>query len=77
MNYSSYLRYRYRDHRLEDQKGTYNTIEEVDNAKKPWSDFDSKIDQWTGKDEHYWFRTTITVPDSFDEKPYTLYLRLK
>ncbi len=51
------------------KKGTYNTIEEVDNAKKPWSDFDSKIDQWTGKDEHYWFRTTITVPDSFDEKP--------
>lgn len=51
------------------KRGTYKTIEEVDNASEPWQDFNSRTDQWTGKDEHYWFRTTVTVPDSFEGKP--------
>ena len=57
------------------KKGTYNTIEEVDRAEEPWKDFDSRKDQWTGKDEHYWFRAKITVPDSFDGK--SLYFLFK
>lgn len=50
------------------KKGTYNTIEEVNRSNEPWQKFNSKTDQWTGKDEHYWFRTKVTVPDSFDGK---------
>ncbi|HHU78029.1 MAG TPA: alpha-mannosidase [Clostridiales bacterium] len=51
------------------KKGTYNTIEEVDSAAEPWQDFDSRTMQWTGKDEHYWFRTKVRVPESFEGKP--------
>lgn len=25
-------------------------------------------DRWYGPDKHYWFRTTITIPESFDGK---------
>src|SRR5690554_1522869 len=51
------------------KKSTYNIIEEVDSAAEPWQDFDSRTMQWTGKDEHYWFRTKVRVPESFEGKP--------
>ena len=36
--------------------------------KEPWTSFDTVNDRWYGPDKHYWFRTTITIPESFDGK---------
>lgn len=33
-----------------------------------WEEFDSETMHWYGKDRHYWFRTTYTVPEEMDGK---------
>ncbi len=45
----------------------YHTAE-ADASKEPWTSFDTVNDRWYGPDKHYWFRTTITIPESFDGK---------
>lgn len=34
-----------------------------------WKRFDSRTMHWYGKDRHYWFRSTFTVPESLNGKP--------
>lgn len=48
--------------------GCFNTPIEADAAQTDWEDFDSRTMHWYGPDKHYWFRTTLTVPESFDGK---------
>ena len=50
------------------KKGVFMTPKEVDESSVAWQNFDSKTDIWPGPDEHYWFRTTIEVPQNFDKK---------
>ena len=50
------------------KNGCYITPAEADASEEPWSAFDTVNDRWYGPDKHYWFRTTITVPESFDGK---------
>lgn len=54
------------------KKGTFFHPDEADKSTAPWSDFDSTTMHWTGTDEHYWFRTVVTVPQSFDGKSFSL-----
>lgn len=49
--------------------GFYLNPAEADAAAEAWREFNSNTDIWSGPDEHYWFRTEITVPESFDNKP--------
>ena len=32
-----------------------------------WDDF-HRTDRWGGKDTHYWFRTSVTIPENFHGK---------
>lgn len=57
------------------KEGFWLRPEEVDADPAPFTDFDSKLMHWYGHDRHYWFRTTFTVPESFDHKEMWLYLR--
>ena len=57
------------------KEGFWLHPEEVDADPTPFTDFDSKLMHWYGRDRHYWFRTTFTVPESFDHKEMWLYLR--
>ena len=49
--------------------------EEAEAAASPWERFDSRKDHWYGPDRHYWFRTDVTVPESFGGKPLWLIFR--
>ena len=51
------------------KKGLYFKPEEADQAEGAWDPFDTKTMHWYGPDEHYWFRTTITIPEEMDQKP--------
>lgn len=50
------------------KKGFFLTPSEVDASSEPWQDFHSQNDTWAGPDEHYWFRTCVDVPQSFNKK---------
>ena len=50
------------------KKGNYIHPEETLVSKEPWLEFNSKTDHWYGPDEHYWFRTTFTVPENLNGK---------
>ena len=50
------------------KNGCYITPAEADASEEPWTSFDTVNDRWYGPDKHYWFRTTITIPESFDGK---------
>ena len=56
------------------KEGFWLRPEEADADAAPFSDFDSKTMHWYGKDRHYWFRTSFTVPESFDGREMWLYL---
>lgn len=55
------------------KEGLFFRPEEADNAPEPFQKFDTQVDGWMGNDRHYWFRSTITVPESFEGKPLSLY----
>ena len=40
-----------------------------------WQTFDSQTMHWYGKDRHYWFKTTFTVPKELDGKPMWMHVR--
>ncbi len=40
-----------------------------------WQTFDSQTMHWYGKDCHYWFKTTFTVPKELDGKPMWMHVR--
>ncbi len=50
------------------KKGNYIHPAEAEASKEPWQEFDSKTMHWYGPDEHYWFRTAFTVPESLHGK---------
>lgn len=54
------------------KKGQFLNPTEANAAEAPWLDFNPAKDIWTGDNSHYWFRTTITVPNSFDKKSFWL-----
>ena len=56
------------------KEGCFITPEEADAAPGEWKNFDMGRDHWYGLDRHYWFRTEVTVPESFDGKE--LWLRI-
>ncbi|HEX3016286.1 MAG TPA: alpha-mannosidase [Caproicibacter sp.] len=51
------------------KEGLYLRPQDADVSQNPWQGFDSLTSHWYGPDRHYWFRTSITVPESFDGKP--------
>ncbi|MDO4482443.1 MAG: alpha-mannosidase [Bacillota bacterium] len=51
------------------KEGDYIYPQDAENDSQPWKGFDCKTMHWYGKDRHYWFRTTYTVPESLDGKP--------
>ncbi len=57
------------------KEGLYFRPEEADRAQAPWKEFNSRTDAWYGPDRHYWFRTNLTVPESFNGKPLWLIFR--
>ncbi|MFZ2539061.1 MAG: alpha-mannosidase, partial [Oscillospiraceae bacterium] len=50
------------------KKGFFLTPQEAEESTTEWEVFNSKTDIWPGPDEHYWFRTTIEVPQSFNKR---------
>lgn len=54
------------------KKGFFLTPDEVDASTAPWMDFNTKHDFWPGPDAHYWFRTILDIPQSFNKKPFWL-----
>ncbi len=40
---------------------------ELPDGNAGWQDF-RKDDRWGGKDRHYWFKTTASVPEKFSGK---------
>ncbi|MGN0315825.1 MAG: alpha-mannosidase [Fusicatenibacter sp.] len=56
------------------KEGCFVTPSEADHAPGEWRSFDTLRDRWYGPDRHYWFRTELRVPESFDKK--ALWLRI-
>ncbi len=50
------------------KEGCFNRPEEADASETEWKKFDSNSDHWYGTDRHYWFRTSVTIPDEMDKK---------
>lgn len=48
------------------KRGFFLRPEDAEADPSPFVPFDSATDHWYGPDEHYWFRATVTVPESFD-----------
>ncbi len=48
--------------------GCFIDVKEADEDSSEWRDFDGRTDRWFGTDAHYWFRTKVVVPDSFNKK---------
>lgn len=57
------------------KKGNYIHPEEVQKASPEWESFDSNTMHWYGPDEHYWFRSNFTVPESLEGK--SIWLKVK
>ena len=55
--------------------GNFLRPENADQAPIPFAPFDSRTMHWYGPDVHYWFRTDVTVPESFDGRPLWLHVR--
>lgn len=51
------------------KKGNFLYPADADAAAAAWEAFDSLTMHWYGPDAHYWFRTQLTVPQSFEGKP--------
>jgi len=50
------------------KEGNFVHPEDAQKDETPWKEFDSETMHWYGKDKHYWFKTSFTVPEHFDEK---------
>lgn len=57
------------------KKGTFLTPDEADHAPNAWEHFDGRRMHWYGPDEHYWFRGSVEIPQSFDGKSVWIYVR--
>lgn len=50
------------------KEGNFIRPEEAQEDTAAWEDFDCQNMHWYGKDRHYWFKTTYTVPKELDNK---------
>lgn len=50
------------------KRGCFIDVAEADASDIPWETFRTGKDLWYGPDGHYWFRTTITIPEEMDGK---------
>lgn len=57
------------------KEGNFIRPEDAAAAEAPFESFNSRTDHWYGPDKHYWFRTAITVPESFEGKSLWLNIR--
>ncbi|MDF2541809.1 MAG: Alpha-mannosidase [Herbinix sp.] len=57
------------------KEGCFIDVAEVDASEENWRTFDTEKELWYGPDKHYWFRTEVTIPKEFDQKP--LWLRVR
>lgn len=57
------------------KEGNYLRPEDADKSQMPYLPFDSMKMLWYGPDKHYWFRTTLEIPQDMDGK--TLWLRIR
>lgn len=57
------------------KKGLFLRPEEAERDAQEWKLFDSSTMHWYGPDQHYWFRTMLTVPESFEGRP--LWFRIR
>ena len=57
------------------KKGNFLRPADADKDAAPYAPFDSRTMHWYGPDEHYWFKTEITVPGSMDGKPLWLHVK--
>ncbi|WP_349947643.1 alpha-mannosidase [Lacrimispora sp. BS-2] len=60
---------------LQYKKGQYFYPWEAEQALAPWEDFIPGNMKWYGPDQHYWFRTTYTVPEELDGKTLRLHVK--
>jgi Alpha-mannosidase len=51
------------------KEGNFVHPGDADSASAQWQEFDSNTMHWYGPDKHYWFRTKLAVPQSFDGRP--------
>ena len=49
-------------------QGNFIHPEDALKDEAAWENFDCKTMHWYGKDRHYWFRTTYTIPEELDGK---------
>ena len=54
--------------RWEYKEGNFIHPEDALKDEAAWENFDCKTMHWYGKDRHYWFRTTYTIPEELDGK---------
>ncbi len=57
------------------KKGNYIYPEDAERAEGEWEQFDCRTMHWYGPDEHYWFRSEFTVPQSMEGKAVWLNIR--
>ena len=51
------------------KEGNFLGINSVNEDNSKWIDFDSNKEMWGGVDhKHFWFRTSVEVPEEFDGK---------
>lgn len=51
------------------KEGRFNYPSEADASEKPWTTFKSAEDTWRGKDRHFWFRFTASLPEGWEGRP--------
>ncbi len=56
------------------KEGNFLRPVDAEASETPWQAFDSRTMHWYGPDQHYWFRTEYTVPESENGKPLWLIL---
>jgi alpha-mannosidase len=57
------------------KKGNFLQPKEAEESKSEWLDFDSNTMHWYGPDEHYWFKTVLSIPEEFQNK--AIFLNVK
>lgn len=57
------------------KKGNFLRPADADGDEAPYAPFDSRTMHWYGPDEHYWFKTEVTVPDALNDKPVWLHVK--
>ena len=55
--------------------GNFLRPEDADADAAPFEPFDCRTMHWYGPDKHYWFRTEVTVPESFAGKSLWLHIQ--